>query len=79
MVMSGAVCPASRGRGGASRALGASKCFGSAKTLPQEGFIPAEDVKGIGAPMEARFQGEGWRMPSAAVAARWLEGLEGVE
>ena len=77
--MRGAVCAASRLRAGASRALGASKCFGSAKTLPQEGFIPAEDVKGIGAPMEVRFHGEDWRMPSDAVASLWLEELEGLE
>ena len=67
--MRGAVCAASRLRAGASRALGASKRFGSAKTLPQEGFIPAEDVKGIG----------DWRMPSDAVASLWLEELEGLE
>ena len=77
--MRGAVCAASRLRAGASRALGASKCFGSAKTLPQEGFIPAEDVKGIGAPMEARFHGGGWRVPPAPGASLWVEELEGLE
>ena len=29
--------------------------------------------------MEARFHGEDWRMPSDAVAALWLEELEGLE
>ena len=64
--MRGAVCAASRLRAGASRALGAFKRFGSAKTLPQAG-------------MEARFHGEDWRMPSDAVASLWLEELEGLE
>ena len=77
--MRGAVCAASRLRAGASRALGASKCFGSAKTLPQEGFIPAEVEKGRGPPVGARSHGEDWRMPSDAVAALWLEELEGLE
>ena len=77
--MRGAVCGASRLRAGASRALGASKRFGPAKTLPQAGFIPAEDVKGIGAPTVTLSPRGDWRMPSDAVASLWLEELEGLE
>ena len=48
---------ASRPRADASRAFGASKRFGAAKTLPQAGLILAEDDGNTGVPMEARFHG----------------------
>ena len=48
---------ASRPRADASRAFGASKRFGAAKTLPQAGLILAEDDGNTGVPMAARFPG----------------------
>ena len=77
--MRGAVCAASRLRAGASRALGASRRFGSDKTVRLGGLIPAVVLNGRGAPREARSLGQDWRMPSDAVASLWLEELEGLE
>ena len=77
--MRGAVCAASRLRAGASRALGASKRFGSAKTLPQAGFKRSclPDGPKVGS-VTLSPRGD-WRMPSDAVASLWLEELEGLE
>ena len=73
------VWAASRPRAKASRAYGASKGFPRrGKALPQAGFTPAGEVKRNRAPMKARFHGADWRMPSDAVAALWLEELEGL-
>ena len=77
--MRGAVCAASRLRAGASRALGATRCFAPNNTWGKEDFQAAGGEKGTGAPMKARFHGEDWRMPSDAVASLWLEELEGLE
>ncbi|UQT49075.1 hypothetical protein M5E87_03425 [Flavonifractor plautii] len=55
------------------------KRFGAAKTLPQAGLIPAEDDRNMGSPWKRASMGRNWRMPSDAVAALWLEELEGLE